>query len=92
MSSNSIGSAAAMNALKQHQQGGGVGGQNQFIGMAMAEASKLFDQQSGGQGSGANKQSAIQSAAMQAVKMYMGAGSSGSSSGGGLMSLASKFL
>lgn len=27
--------------------GGAGGGQNQFVGMAMAEASKLFDQQSG---------------------------------------------
>ena len=49
---------AAMQALKHFTgggggqgQGGGLGGgvgggQNQFVGMAMAQASKLFDQQS----------------------------------------------
>jgi hypothetical protein len=43
-------SAAAMQALKMFTggQGGGSGGgsQNQFVGMAMAQAAKLFDQQS----------------------------------------------
>lgn len=49
---------AAMQALKHFTSGGGGqgqggglgggvgGGQNQFVGMAMAQASKLFDQQS----------------------------------------------
>lgn len=57
-SSGAVGSAAAMQALKMFSGGGGSsggnygsgsmggGGQNQFIGMAMAQASKLFDQQS----------------------------------------------
>jgi hypothetical protein len=55
--SSTIGAGAAMNALKMFTGGGaGQGGQgsqgggnsqNQFIGMAMAEAGKMFDQQSG---------------------------------------------
>lgn len=54
--SGAVGGAAAMQALKMFSGGGGSsgntasgssgGGQNQFIGMAMAQASKLFDQQS----------------------------------------------
>jgi hypothetical protein len=46
-------SAAAMQALKMFTGGSsgsagaaGGGGQNQFVGMAMAQAAKLFDQQS----------------------------------------------
>ena len=58
-SSQTVGMGAAMQALKMFTgqgggqgQGGGVGGgagggQNQFVGMAMAQASKLFDQQAG---------------------------------------------
>ncbi len=58
-SSGMVGSAAAMQALKMFGGGGGSsnfgqsggmhsggGAQNQFVGMAMAQASKLFDQQS----------------------------------------------
>jgi hypothetical protein len=51
-SSNNVGAAAAMQALKMFTggQGGGKeqkgGIQNQVIGMAMAQAAKLFDQQS----------------------------------------------
>ena len=77
--------------------GGGMGGgqgqgsQNQFIGMAMSEASKLFDQQSsqGQVAPGADKQSAINSAAKMALSMYMKSQGGGS---GGLMGLASKFM
>jgi len=70
-------------------QGGG-GGQNQFVGMAMAQASKLFDQQSGSGNmqQGANKQSAVQSAGEMALKMYM----KSQGGGGGLMGMASKFM
>jgi hypothetical protein len=90
-----MGSAAAMQALKMFtggQSGATAQGnsQNAFVGMAMAEASKLFDQQAG-QGnvaSGANKQSAIQQAGEMALKMYM----KSQGGGGGLMGLASKFL
>jgi hypothetical protein len=47
-SSNELGAGAAMQALKAFTSGGsgGGGGQNQLIGLAMAEAEKLFDQQS----------------------------------------------
>ena len=94
-----MGSAAAMQALKMFTGGGGGGGssqggnsQNAFIGMAMGQASKLFDQQSsqGQVAPGADKQSAINSAAKMALSMYMkGQGGGGS---GGLMGLASKFM
>lgn len=91
-----MGSAAAMQALKMFSGGGGdsqSGSQNNFIGMAMGQASKLFDQQSsqGNVASGASKESAIQEAGEMALKMYMQSqGSSGGASG--LMGLASKFL
>lgn len=75
-SSNSMGSAAAMQALKMFS-GGGSGNtqagnsQNAFIGMAMGQASKLFDQQSasGNVAQDANKESVIQHAAESALKM-----------------------
>ena len=69
-----------MQALKMFSGGGaGSGGQgsqgagnsqSQFIGMAMSQASKLFDQQSanGNVSSGTDKQSAINSAASMAFK------------------------
>ena len=71
--------------------GQGQGSQNQFVGMAMSEASKLFDQQSsqGQVAPGADKQSAINSAAKMALSMYMKSQGGGS---GGLMGLASKFM
>ena len=93
-----MGAASAMQALKMFT-GGGSGGsqggnsQNAFIGMAMGQAAKLFDQQSsqGNVASGASKQSAVQQAGEMALKMYMQSqGGSGGSSG--LMGLASKFL
>ena len=74
--------------------GQGQGSQNQFVGMAMSEASKLFDQQSsqGQVAPGADKQSAINSAAKMALSMYMKGQGGGSGGAGGLMSLASKFM
>jgi len=100
--SGSMGSAAAMQALKMFTGGSGGqssssgGGQNAFIGMAMAQASKLFEQQAsqGNVASGASKESAVQQAGEMALKMYMKSQMSGGSSGGasGLMSMASKFL
>jgi hypothetical protein len=71
-----MGAAAAMQALKMFS-GGGSGNsqsgnsQNAFVGMAMAQASKLFDQQSasGNVASDASKESAIQQAAETAFKM-----------------------
>ncbi|RDW73113.1 hypothetical protein BP6252_07020 [Coleophoma cylindrospora] len=94
--SSSMGQAAAMQALKMFtggQSGNSAGGnsQNAFIGMAMGEASKLFEQQSaqGNVASGASKESAIQQAGEMALKMYM---KSQGGNAGGLMSLASKFM
>jgi hypothetical protein len=93
-----MGSAAAMQALKMFsggQSGGSSGGnsQNAFIGMAMGEASKLFEQQSsqGNVASGASKESAVQEAGEMALKMYMQS-QGGGGGASGLMSLASKFL
>jgi len=99
-SAQTLGMGAAMQALKQFSGGGGGGGaglgggpgQNQFIGMAMGQASKLFDQQSG-QGNvdpNANKQSVVQQAGEMAMKMYMKSQMGGG--GSGLMGLASKFM
>jgi hypothetical protein len=91
-----MGMAAAMQALKMFTggQGGGSGsGQNQFIGMAMAEASKLFDQKSAqGHAPPGGKQNAISSAAQMALHMYMKSEMGGRSGAGGLMSLAGKFF
>ncbi|KAI5863034.1 hypothetical protein GGS23DRAFT_567900 [Durotheca rogersii] len=99
----SMGSAAAMHALKMFT--GGQSGNSQennsqsaFIGLAMAEASKLFDQKSsqGKVSSGASKESAVMQAGEIALKMYLksqGKGQSeSSSSGSAIFSLASKFL
>ncbi|KAJ9648421.1 hypothetical protein H2201_000756 [Coniosporium apollinis] len=109
-SSGNLGAAAAMQALKMFTGGSGGGhsaaqgqSQNAFIGMAMGQAAKLFDQQAaaGKTSPGANKQDAVASAAQMALKMYlkseMGGGhsSGGGSSGGGaagLLNMASKFL
>ncbi|KAL8747802.1 MAG: hypothetical protein Q9184_007551 [Pyrenodesmia sp. 2 TL-2023] len=107
-SSQTMGAGAAMQALKLFT-GSGSGtdprpgnSQNAFIGMAMGQASKLFDEQSA-QGKvepGADKQSMVNDAAKMALKMYLksqGGGASGGGGGGGggpggLMGMASKFL
>ncbi|KAI0009459.1 hypothetical protein F4779DRAFT_373357 [Xylariaceae sp. FL0662B] len=101
----SMGSAAAMQALKMFT--GGQSGsshesnsQSAFVGLAMAEASKLFDQKlsQGKVSSDASKESAVMKAGEMALKMYLksqgggGNSSSSSSSASGLLSLASKFL
>ncbi|XXH05523.1 white collar 2 type of transcription factor [Hypoxylon texense] len=96
----SMGSAAAMQALKMFT--GGQSGnthetssQSAFVGLAMAEASKLFDQKAsqGKVSSDSSKDSAVMKAGEMALKMYMKSqgGSSGSSSSS-LLGLASKFL
>ncbi|KAJ5157751.1 uncharacterized protein N7482_008851 [Penicillium canariense] len=97
--SGTVGAGAAMQALKMFTSGGSSDGgmdKNKLIGLAMAQAGKLWDQK---EGAGANmsgdKQSAINNAAEMALKMYMkGQGGSIGGTGGpsGLMSLASKFL
>jgi hypothetical protein len=93
-----MGSAAAMQALKMFT-GGGSGNsssgnsQNAFVGMAMGQASKLFDSQAsqGNVSSGASKESAVQQAGEMALKMYMQS-QGGGGGASGLMGLASKFL
>lgn len=95
--SQTLGAGAAMQALKMFTGGGGAGGggQNEFVGMAMAQASKLWDQKAGQGNVSGDKQSAITSAAEMALKMYMSSKGGGMGGTGGpaeLMSLASKFL
>ncbi|KAF2674325.1 hypothetical protein BT63DRAFT_419621 [Microthyrium microscopicum] len=64
--------------------------QNDFMGMAMGEAAKLFDQQSAqGNTGGASKNDVVQQAGAMALKMYMKSQGGGA---GGLMSIASKFM
>ena len=71
--------------------------QNAFIGLAMAEASKLFDNQAsqGRVQSGTSKETVVQKAGEMALKMYLksqvssGGGGSGAS---GLLGLAGRFL
>jgi len=102
LDAGSLGSAAAMQVLKNFTSGGGSGGgggngQTQLISMAMSEASKLFDSQGS---AGGSKQDAINGAVMTVMKMAvqskMGGGSTtgGSNSGGlgSLMGLASQFM
>lgn len=75
--------------------GGGSSGnsQSQFVGMAMSEASKLFDQQSAQGNVSGSKQSAIEQAGAMAMKMYMKSQGQGGGGGmGGLLGLASKFM
>ncbi|KAI0830485.1 hypothetical protein BC628DRAFT_1416030 [Trametes gibbosa] len=101
LNAGSMGSAAALQVLKQFTSNGsssaGGGSQTQLISLAMAEASKLFDK-SGGASSG-NKQDAVNGAAMTVMKLlvqskFSGGQTGGSNSGGldGLMSLAAKFM
>ncbi|KAI6012483.1 hypothetical protein F5J12DRAFT_766222 [Pisolithus orientalis] len=99
MSASSMGSAAALQALKSFTSGGGSGGgsQSQLISLAMGEASKLFDS-SGGASSG-SKQDAVNGAAMTVMKLLVQSKFSGGTVGGGnsgglgsLMGVASKFM
>ncbi|KAJ8516113.1 hypothetical protein ONZ45_g6532 [Pleurotus djamor] len=105
LSANLLGSAAAMQVLKQFTGGSSsdksapkddAGGMTKLISLAMAEATKLFDK-SGGAASG-DKQDAVNGAAMTVMKLMvqskMGGSTTGGSDSGGLgqlMSLASKF-
>ena len=87
-----------MQALKMFNSGSsssGGGSSQEFMGMAMGQASKLFEQQQsqGNVSSGASKESVVQQAGETALKMYMKSEMGGSSGGsGGLMGMASKFL
>ncbi|TFK56664.1 hypothetical protein OE88DRAFT_1650064 [Heliocybe sulcata] len=95
-----LGSAAALQALKSFTSGGGSssgGGnmQTQLISMAMAEATKLFDNKGAASG---NKQDAVNGAAMTVMKLLVQSKFSGTTGGGNsgglgsLMGLASKFM
>jgi len=93
LSASSMGSAAALQVLKQFTGGGNKSSsKSDLISLAMAEASKLFDS-SGGSAQG-NKQDAINGAGMTIMKLMVQSKLGGGSSGGmgGLMSLASKFM
>jgi hypothetical protein len=70
--------------------GGGGGSQTKLISMAMAEASKLFDQHGGGSSGG--KQDAVNGAAMTVTKLLVQSkfsGMTGGGNSGGLGGLAS---
>ncbi|KAI8965401.1 hypothetical protein F5Y11DRAFT_9231 [Daldinia sp. FL1419] len=97
----SLGSAAAMQALKLFTSGQGgnsheSSSQSAFVGLAMAEASKLFDQKAsqGKVSSDSSKESAVMKAGEMALKMYLKSqgGGKAESSGSSLLGLASKFL
>ncbi|KAM7198261.1 hypothetical protein V8F20_006288 [Naviculisporaceae sp. PSN 640] len=70
-----IGTAAAMEALKLFTSGGASQStsQNAFIGLAMSQAAKLFDQQSsrGNLASEASKESAVMKAGEMALQMFL---------------------
>jgi hypothetical protein len=91
-----MGSAAALQVLKQVTGGGGgnkSNSQSDMISLAMAEASKLFDS-SGGSTQG-SKQDAVSSAGMTIMKLMVQSKLGLGGGGGGMgtvMSLASKFL
>ncbi|EJP69440.1 uncharacterized protein BBA_01405 [Beauveria bassiana ARSEF 2860] len=94
---NAMGTAAAMQALKKFTSGGQEekGGKNDFISLAMGEASKLFDSKAadGSVASGADKQSVIQKAAEVAMKLYFKSQVEKQGGGlGGLASMASQFI
>ncbi|KAI1656849.1 hypothetical protein F4813DRAFT_362044 [Daldinia decipiens] len=97
----SLGSAAAMQALKLFTSGQSgsaneSSSQSAFVGLAMAEASKLFDQKAsqGKVSSDSSKESAVMKAGEMALKMYLKSQGGGKtqSSGSGILGLASKFL
>ncbi|GAB0132478.1 hypothetical protein EsDP_00000912 [Epichloe bromicola] len=93
--SSSLGTAAAMQALKKFTQSdnsaSSASGQGAFLGMAMAEASKLFDDKAakGKVEGGASKENVVQQAVETAMKMYF---KSQATSQGGMAGMAAKFL
>ncbi|KAL8414168.1 hypothetical protein RB594_005408 [Gaeumannomyces avenae] len=105
-----MGTAAAIQALKTFTGhgaadtsatgGAAAPGKSQFIGLALSEASKLFDKQSaqGKVSSGSTKESAVMQAGEMAYKIYLKSKGDAPAAGpgggvGGLMDLmASKFM
>ncbi|KAL7943099.1 hypothetical protein V8C42DRAFT_329687 [Trichoderma barbatum] len=97
LDSHSLGSAAALQALKKFTQGetGGNQSQGAFLGLALSEASKLFDAKAanGKVSSEASKESAIQQAGELALKMYLKSQGGKQQEGpAGLLGIASKFF
>ncbi|EAW20211.1 uncharacterized protein NFIA_098410 [Aspergillus fischeri NRRL 181] len=98
--SSSVGAGAAMQALKMFTSSseGEKSGmdKNAFIGLAMAQAKKMFEEKEAKGEVNGDKQSAINAAAEMALKMYLKSGGGGMAGtggpGGGLLQLASKFL
>lgn len=105
LDANSMGAAAAIQAFKSFASGTGGAGQEQgqqsmiskLIGMALAEASKLFNKAGGAQGG--SEQDVLNSAGSTVMKLLVqnqvqGAlsGQGGSQGAAQLMGLASKFL
>ncbi|KAF7555054.1 hypothetical protein G7046_g6643 [Stylonectria norvegica] len=88
---SSLGTAAAMQALKLFNKGETGGSQSAYLGLAMSEASKLFDNKSaqGKVSPSASKDNVVQKAAEMAMKMYF---KSQGQQQGGLAGLASKFM
>ncbi len=82
------------------QQGQGGQSQSEFVGLAMAQAAKLFDTQAASQGGvkeGVGKEGVVRQAGEMALKMYLKSYGKGGSGGGGqglegLVGLAGKFL
>jgi len=104
LDASALGSAAALQALKNFTSGGsssnggssgGGNTQSKLIGLAMAEASKLFDSKGA---SGGNKQDAVNGAAETVLKLLLKSkfksvvGGSNSGGLGGLAGLAGKFI
>ncbi len=92
--SGGMGAAAAMQALKMFSGGGGGSqSKSEFMGLAMSEASKLFDSQSaqGKVSPGSSKEGAVGEAAQMALNMYLKS-QGGGGGASGLFGLASKFL
>ncbi|KAI8066369.1 hypothetical protein BC940DRAFT_302668 [Gongronella butleri] len=86
-SSRDLGSAAAMQAFKMFSSkssgGGGGGGSSELIGMAMGEATKLFQAQGGSAGGGSQSEM-LKSAVSMAMKLYASQGKSEGGGAGGL--------
>ncbi|KAH7156372.1 hypothetical protein EDB81DRAFT_854496 [Dactylonectria macrodidyma] len=90
---NSLGTAAALQALKLFNKGEATSNNSQsaYLGLAMSEASKLFDDKSSKDkvSSGTSKDAVVQKATEVAMKMYL---KSQGEQQGGLVGLASKFM
>ncbi|KAL1960992.1 hypothetical protein VTO42DRAFT_4880 [Malbranchea cinnamomea] len=98
-----LGRGAAMQALKmflesdesKDKKDGGKHDQNKLIGIAMAQAGKLWEKDNKEGKAATDKQSAVNAAAKFALQMYLkshGGGTSGTGGLGGLAGLAGKLI